>query len=176
MVLLFLAPPPSPKEKKERERAEAHCLWRSATVRCPITSRAPRSHRHRALHCGAEIAHGGSGGTTESTEGSLQTERGKEFNRSTLSCDTAQLRIYHLQLIFPPFYFLSFYTLLSGTRRAASLLIDERELGTSLGKTKHFILDCASVFFFLIHIQTSHGLLHTLWRGVCSLLTCPAYF
>lgn len=36
--------------------AEAHCLWRSATVRCPITHRALRRRRHRALLCGAEIA------------------------------------------------------------------------------------------------------------------------
>lgn len=62
-------------------RAEAHCLWRSATVRCPITNRALRSHRHRALLCGAEIARRTPEGR-ESTEESLQTE---EFYRARLS-------------------------------------------------------------------------------------------
>lgn len=77
-TLLFWHPRPPPPLLR---RAEAHCLWRSATVRCPITNRALRSHRHRALLCGAEIARRTPEGR-ESTEESLQTE---EFYRARLS-------------------------------------------------------------------------------------------
>lgn len=43
--LLSVALSPRPPS----QGAEAHCLWRSVTVRCPVTSRALRSHRHWAL-------------------------------------------------------------------------------------------------------------------------------
>lgn len=82
-------------------RAEAHCLWRSATVRCPITNRALRSRRHRALLCGAGIAR-------RTPEGEEKTGISAERSFTELGFLTrnaAEPRIYHLQVIFVLFIF-----------------------------------------------------------------------
>lgn len=99
------------------KRAEAHCLWRSATVRCPITNRAPRSHRHRALLRGEEIAH-------RTPEGREKAQRNLCRERSFTEVDfwhrhrrTEDISSsVHLYIVFLR------TTLLTGTRHAALVI------------------------------------------------------
>ena len=74
----------SPRPRLPVQRAEAHCLRRSATVRCPITSRAPRTRRLRALLRGGRNSTRGSGETAASAGRNLCGER-RSFSFSSLT-------------------------------------------------------------------------------------------
>lgn len=79
--------------------------------------------------------------------GGTRENRGISADRSFtelgfLTSNAAELRIYHPQVILILFYFI-FYLSISlfspGQDTQLRSLLDERELGTSLGKTKHII-------------------------------------
>lgn len=106
--------------------AEAHCLRRSATVRCPITSRALRRHRHTAP---------GFGNSIEDSRGTEEPEGISTGRRLSLLVLTKWGSITSRWFLFS--FDLSLYiTLLTGQDTQRLPLLDERELCTSLGKTQ----------------------------------------
>lgn len=119
LISLFLSNVAFSHPRLSLRRAEAHCLWRSATVRCPITNRALRSHRHRALLSGAKIARRDSGGTREHR--GISSDRG--VLRSSAFWRITQQKWGYIILSSSLFYFIVVplhITLLTGTRHAAS--------------------------------------------------------
>lgn len=104
-TLLFwhLDTPPAAGRGEERSGAEAHCLWRSATVRCPVTDRAPRSTRRTArLRRGSDSCSSGGGSSDRAPEG-------REPRRNPFFFTDRSRRIYRAQSIFDCRFFFCKY-------------------------------------------------------------------